>query len=300
MDVRLSAPEYVSQFDATCGRSRMDGIPMVDGRNVDEILAADALEDEMLFTGGGTQEGGRIYTEGGSSKRKHEDVRQWFQKKKTAKGKEVEVVCLSSDDEEVVKGDDDVFMYGMQHNGCDVVDLDDDNDEVEGQGDNGEEVEYVDQEFLDAVNEVENNYRRGNKGKWCLDQCVDLEEDEANNDSNEIKLNDQFRSKEAAKFALQSYAITNLFRMHTIRSSSVVYMVQCDNRQCNFFCRVSFNARIGMFVVKEVRLRHTCGLKIRHDHSKHASSSVIAHMLLKRYDVYINKIKYSSRFYSWK
>ena len=104
----------------------------------------------------------------------------------------------------------------------------------------------------------------------------------------------------AAKFSLQSYAITYLFRMHTIRSSSVVYMVQCDNRQCNFFCRVSFNARIGMFYVREVRLRHTCGLRIRHDHSKHIRSSVIAHMLLKRYDVYINKIKYSSRLLSWK
>ena len=61
MDVRLSAPENVSQFDATCGRARMDGNTMVDGRNVDEILAGDALEDEMIFTGGETVGDGRIF-----------------------------------------------------------------------------------------------------------------------------------------------------------------------------------------------------------------------------------------------
>lgn len=261
IDVPSSAPENLSQDIAS------PGCKSNPQKRTGGDLFMDFLEDddELGCTVGTGVDCDRILVGGVG-----QDVRSWFCKKRA---KTIEFISISSDEE----GDtnEEVFISARKHKGCELVNLSDGEDD---------DIGFVDYHPKVEVKE-EGDYSVGVDELNGLDD-VELDEVGAlvgeGSSSCPLCVGKIFHSKKAIQEALTQYALKNHFEMRVKRSSRSRYVVVCKMPNCSFGLRATVRSGTSSFEVKSFVEKHSCALLNDHNHSRHATASVISKFIIKR------------------
>lgn len=153
----------------------------------------------------------------------------------------------------------------------------------ENDGENTEDNVFfdVDEEVLQ---EMEAEYYRNQKA--CKSKIGDLTDSNGGKETEGaeliIKEGDFFNCKKDLQMRLKMIAIVQRFQMQVVKSDKSLYVVKCTYPSCTFFCRGSKFGKTDLFMVRKYRGQHTCGMKVKHNHHTHASSSVISEVIMSR------------------
>ena len=136
----------------------------------------------------------------------------------------------------------------------------------------------IDEEVLQ---QIEAEYYRSKR--LCKRQFDEpMEDDGVSGNNLEIKVGQHFNCKKDLKHRLSLMALQRRFQMGVLKSDKKLYVVRCIDPSCTFFCRGTALGSTGLFQVRKYCGQHTCGMKLKHNYHRHASSSVIADHIMSR------------------